>query len=97
MIASSNIDGQQGKYIIKWIGEVEVNEKYHFQSKNPPNKSLHWTAQARFLLKGCSLQKWLKFEVFLLAELVYNQAGVCTSTLKSGGVSVGQPVNLYDI
>jgi len=54
---------------------------------------LHWTAQAWFLLKGCSPSGWLKFEVYLLAELVYNQAGVCTSTLKSGGVSVGQPVN----
>ena len=29
----------------------------------------------------------------MLAELVYNQTGICTPTLNSGGVSVGQPVN----
>jgi len=49
----------------------------------PANKSLHWTAQAGFLLKGHYLQNWSKSEVTKPVKLVYNQASVCTPTLNS--------------
>jgi len=57
------------------------------------NKSLHWTAEARFLLRVCRLQSWSKFGILSLVELVYHQTGVCTPTLILGQVAVGQPVN----
>ena len=58
-----------------------------------PNKSLHWTAQAAFLSRGCRLPSWSKLEVTMLAELVYNQTGVCTPISLSDQVAAGQPVN----
>ena len=47
-------------------------------SQGLANKPMQRTAQAAFLSKRCSLPSLLKFEVTMLAEVVYHQAGVYT-------------------
>ena len=72
---------------------VNSIEGMSWYGKARPNKSLHWTAQAGFLLKECCLQRRSKLEVTMLTELGYNQTSVCTPTSLWGQLARGQPVN----
>ena len=73
-----------------WFGQ---RGQCHWLGFRPYNNSLHATAQAAFLLKGCCLQSWLKIEMVSLAKLVYHRAGVCTPAKPAPGRAIERRVN----
>ena len=86
-------DSPSSETLLFPIKQLKFFIRADFYSYKPPNKSLHWTAQAGFLSKGCCRQSGSKLRVTMLAKLVYNQTSVCTPVWLFGEVSVEQPVN----